>query len=224
MRVWASRLLVVIAALASIATSRKKWELSASAPDGMPTEATGSNALRITIEASAQPEVHCDFPSGPYASRWLPPELTTPPSYLYMCPPGGKLGEVTLSGPVTGGGCSGKEQNPPKDTALRIAKTELVPMWNASVEDSFEIASDKDVHFTVESPRTSFVVATVEGDSKKHIRVSSWGDNRHGISLDPGAGSAKIFATVRVKATVFGPCEGACTKPDDEPLKIVRDP
>jgi hypothetical protein len=223
MRAWASRLLVVVAAFASMATSQKKWELTASVPDGMPTwtSSQGNDGLRITVEASGLPHIVCTFADSPSMSRLVPPEPSSP--NVYICPPGSKLEPVTLGGRF-GGGCRQDTDHPPKNAHLRIVKTELVPMWRATVEETFEVASDKYVSFVVESPHTSFVDASIEGaDTTKHVRVGSWPSNEHNLIIDGGDGSAKVVATVHVKATVFGVCEARdCTKPDGEQLKIVR--
>jgi hypothetical protein len=217
MRAWASRLLVVSAAFASIATSRKKWELEATRPANMPTEA-GSAGLLATIEASGTPEVTCTLGNG-QMPRIVPPEANDATPTTYLCPPGSKLGLVTITGPVRGCG----DVKPPSDQYVRIVKTELVPVWSASVEEVFDISSDESFGFTVESPRVAFVDVVLEGTGDRTgLTVNSYAANFHRIELEGGFGSERRFATVRVHATVVGRCSGLCAKPANETLKIVK--
>jgi len=216
MRTWASRVVVLIAVLASIATSPKKWRIVAAPQVGMPLEsdASGSSGLLVTIESSGEPEVACDLANG----QW--PRLLPARGGTYLCPPGGKLASITLTGRMTGGCCGGDD--PPKDQYVRVIKTELVPVWQASVEEVFDLSSDTDIAFTVDSPHASFVEATSDGTSNSDdFTVRTYPNNFHRVSLVPGP---RRVVKVRVRATVFGVCSPDCAKPANEPLKIVREP
>jgi hypothetical protein len=218
MRTWASRLVVVIAVVASIATSPKKWRIAAAPKVGMPVEsaAGGSNGLLVTIESSGEPEVACALANG------QPPRLLPSNGDTYLCPPGGSLASVVLIGRVKAGCCGGGD-DPPKDQYVRVVKSELVPVWHASVEEVFEVSSDDGIAFTVDSPHASFVEATIDGSGDMQgITVSSYGDNFHRVDLAGGTGRDRRSATIRVRATVYGVCSKECAKPADEPLKIER--
>ena len=200
-------LLIAAGALASIATSPPRWHLSATAPAGMPTEATGSDGLLVTIEASAPPEVLCKVGMSPERIDREPVKPGT--GLQYMCPPGSTLDDVTITGRGNAG-CSKEPPKAPGDQFLRITKTERVPTWRETTEDTFEVGDMLSIR--VESPRHPFVEVIDAGGAA--TRLSGFGENHFTINRS---------GSVHVRATVFGPCAPDCAKPADEPLRIERE-
>src|SRR5689334_15731896 len=107
----ATRAVIVVAALASIATSPPKWSISAPVPSGAPSGAKGTV---VTIEASQEPSVARRRVGGSHEIEVHPENPPWSGSGAYYLPPGFELVRVEIGGRCTSGGglCSGCDPPP----------------------------------------------------------------------------------------------------------------
>lgn len=234
-RTWAGRGVLVIAALASIATSRPRWHLEPVRPAGAPTATPqgGTRGLAVTVEASAEPSVGCNLPGLGYRElRPLTPSAGSASSSTqtqYLCPPGGSLDRIIISGHNGGNGC--KEPQPPPDQFVRITKLEAVETWSVSAEASFTIPPP------VEDPTYSVVKVVVQSSQQPFLETSiepGPGSTAFGTPSVLGGGGAQYEIViplnpntkqhegrVHLRATIYGACTPTCTPPAADALTIA---
>lgn len=213
------------AALASIATSPKRWTIKATPPAGAPTKTpAGSRALLITVEASDPPNVICNM------VEVFAEQGSTPTRGQYLCPPGTALNEVTLSGR---GRSTCEEPKPRASDFVRITSIEEVETWTQTAELTVDFSTttgdselrSADVLVQVQSPHRARVEATLEPGPDNALleppSVQGGRDNEFRIVLI--ATDARVHSgKVRIRATVFGYCKAAPCSAPAEPLRIVR--
>jgi hypothetical protein len=233
---WSRRAVVVLAALASIATSQARWSLEAKAPPGI---SPGAKGTLLTVEASREPYVSRRRPGGG-AVLATAREDTAPwsNSGAYYLPPGFELSAVTISGHDCGSGggmCSACE--PPPGSFVRIANVEPVAPWSLSTDGAELIA-----HADNAGKTTSFTVEIDAGRPVDLEAVATSGDVARAlpsIYQEPKAGDASRTQRFNVtwypkddkpadvhwipRATVHGYCKGAgeCRAPAGESVTIV---
>jgi hypothetical protein len=127
-RRWLEGLVIVAAALATIATSGKKeWTLVV----GTPQEGDSSTPRIITIEASHEPWVEA---LGPHQIILRPVESapTWPGKATYLVPAKTTLGQIKIEGKA---GCQGCQECKPPDSAyVRVAATTKAATWKIDMK------------------------------------------------------------------------------------------
>jgi hypothetical protein len=119
-RRWLERGLIVVAALATIATSKRKWHLDASVPTNDP-----ATARLVVIASSAQPDLGMNRPLEA-APQW-------PGEARYLISAGATLDRVGIYG---SGGCEhcGGECVPPDTAFVRVVSITPVATWKLEVK------------------------------------------------------------------------------------------
>lgn len=235
-RSWASRGAVVTAALACIATSQPRWHLAATFPAGAPTRtpAGGTQGLAVTVDASTVPSVGCTLSGNNYHDlKPLAPLTESPTSPVhtqYLCPPGGQLAEIRISGVAHGGLCA--DTKAPRDQFVGITKLEPVETWKISAEASFAIQpwehdpNSGAVMLIVHSPQQPFLEATVEPGpdaaafGTPFIMGPSVDGAHYDIVMSRVEDSKPHDGKLHVHATIYGVCAPACTPPPADTLTI----
>jgi hypothetical protein len=238
---WGRRAVVVVAALASIATSPARWYLEAKVPPGTPS---GPKGTLVTVEASHEPSVSGRSGEQGYLEAHRDDASPWSKSGAYYLRPGVELSSVSISGRDCGGGggmCSACE--PPAGSFVRIVSVEQVAPWSlsatgaeqsalpaSSMVRSFTVEVDASRPVDLEAVATNGDVARVAssvsreagGDGARSQRFSvMWyakGDTKPG---DTQAGAVAVRWTPR--ATVHGYCKGTgeCRAPEGESVRIV---
>ena len=234
---WARRGAVLVAALASVATSAPEWQLAAKAPAGAPA---GGSGTRMTVEASQEPLVYSWLHANASSTPTLREESTPWGGRgTYYLPPGFEP-RVSITGGTCsrgGGMCSACE--PPLNAYVRIARLEPVAPWSLSATGD-ELTARIDASG---APR-SFVVR-VEATGRVELEaVLTGGDGaklEHTVTRDslPAVASLIQFTVGwsprdahpeaatevrwRPRATIYGYCqgEGECRAPAGASVKIV---
>jgi hypothetical protein len=211
-RTWLGRGAVVAAALASIATQRPKWTLEPAWPAGAPRATpSGSHGLLLSITSTAQPTVECALAGSDYTLEPLPGATGR-----YLCPPGGTITRVALSGHA-GGGCGKPE--PPSDQTIRIDRVDVVETWSIMVATQARTVDDgfsRSGWVHTASPYKPFATAAFASGSSARA-PTAWVYGRD-IRIDVDRPDA---ADVDVHATIYGPCEAQpCSPPGDATLEL----
>jgi hypothetical protein len=235
----AHAVIVVIAAVGSIATTPARWHVSA---PSVATTKNGKGQL-VTIEASAEPKVTVEngavarrvLPEGPQGGAWTG-------RADYFVPPSETLKSVEVIGICTGGLCTKCE--PPPGAFARIASTVDVESWTLDTSAPPATinlnAPENDASFRViiaatRPPAIAVKLATpialgfhsseVPGtldpkddrpDMKRYAYNITWYKNSQGAS---GSLSSEWTLT----ATISGYCKepGPCVAPTSERVNIV---
>jgi hypothetical protein len=134
LRPWMERLVLLVAAVSVLATSKgPRWRITATAPGASPT------ARVLTVEASAQPQLLANSAAGrggvlawkgqTFASPW-------PGRADYLVLPGWDVTLVELEGPCSGGGCGRAPPPcvPPPGAFLRVVAVTPVESWTLSAD------------------------------------------------------------------------------------------
>jgi hypothetical protein len=202
---------VVVAALASIASPRPTWVLDAVWPGDAPhSTPAGTKGLLLTITATATPTVECAIAGSDYQLEPLPGGTGR-----YLCPPGGTIRLVKLTGNAAGGCC---KPDPPGDQAIRIDRVEVVETWSVVVtthvrtsDDGYERAGL--VHTA--SPYQPFAIATFAAPPTRSPKTSVY-DRNVRIVVDRADRE-----DVEVVLTIYGPCAAQpCTAPSDAKVEL----
>ncbi len=219
---WWRRLVLIVAVLASVATSRRGWSVVASIPPGAPTVApAGTRGLSIVLEASQEPSVSCMWPGVGDVS--LVP-LLTGRQYVYLCPPGGTLGPITIGGHADGG-CGVPPV--PSDAFLRVVRLELVETWSLAAEANLS------AHATEYDPTEGQVSLVVHTTGRPFLEytpgpglgrgfVSGRGSNDYDIDV-PFTDPDHFNRSVHVRATVYGVCAAGapCAAPTGQTIEVT---
>jgi len=182
----------------------------------MATQASEKQGLLVTVDASNRPEVQCGG-----RNLWPEDSAGAGPHFEFLCTPGETLGTIELTGRGKMNFCGGGgEPKPPTNAFIRVAKTELVDLWDETAESTFEVRSDETLYFYVESPR----LARVELLDSSLVALSAGGGNHYSLAFARPTGSSEPVKreTVRVRAHIMGPCRGPCEKPADAKLEIKK--
>ena len=135
--------MIVVAVVASIATSRPRWHLVVD----LPVVVGGKQALELTVDSTQDPHVTCVLPDGDHELRpHRDGNVRT-----YVCPPGGQfVGPIAIYGNASGG-CGAPK--PPDGEYIRVVK--LVPV------DTWSVTASGEVPFTREEYDANYGGATV---------------------------------------------------------------
>ena len=215
MRRFAGHIVLVVAAFASIATSKPKWHVEAHPPA---TQISGDLGSLAVIEASQVPDdVHCVTAQFPYLRAALRTNVGT--RYEYLCPPGSHFGDVVIAGSGSGRGC-GKPETP-DDAFVRFVELKPVKMWRAEARTAFPMITEtldaKSTYASGYVEVTGAVISIVDAapgpgtdPNLERPRVSTAGVNRFEITMI-ASGTEPRRAEIAVHAVGYGICEQDCT-------------
>ena len=218
MRRWLERGVFVVAALASIATSPKRWELKVEKPPPMPDP---TKAARLVVEASELPSVWIREPMG---TTSLPVVHEDGTRYTYLVPVGFALDSVAIRHRCSMG-CGGDDCEQPPDAFIRIASIETVAMWRIEATSKpistvldpskplpwFEIATDASIDPAI----------TIKTADDINPEMHGYGNRRY-VLLGPLGKPRVVTGTWTVHAMIEGACPSAtpCQPPAGEHLTI----
>ncbi len=176
-RATGSRIVLAVAILACIATSKRGWQLTARVPT-VPRPSAGQ-AIQVVVEATREPIVQCD--NGGQATRVLAlgdhdHAETSPARATYVCPPGALLIAVTLFGTAgNGGGLCDGEPKPPPGESLAVADARVVPVWTRAVDIPIHLAS-AGVFLNLTTPYPYTITAALDSgsDTASALHVTEW--------------------------------------------------
>ncbi|MBA3457634.1 MAG: hypothetical protein H0T42_31420 [Deltaproteobacteria bacterium] len=201
--------MIVVAALATIATSRQAWVVEAT-----PVVDELDQARMYVVEASHEPHVSMHSGSN-YENRRPLGVPTWPGKASYLIPAGAVIGRVFISEKCTGGSC--KTCKPPADAKVRIEAITPVGTW------TLEARKSPTVQPTVMPPNTwTTYRVVVEASHHVRLRVESTGPagtvSEYGYAhhIDFGIVQAVTTFTWSVIATIEQPCADL-TKPCEPP-------
>lgn len=210
MRRWAGRIVFVIAVLACIATSRRRWHLEAPLPHNVPLTlpADGSRGLLLTVEHSdGDITVDCHLNGRNVADA-------NPRAPSYLCPPGATLRSIALDGHDGDKGCG--DVKVPDSAYARVKSLDAVEVWTLTIERTFDVViSSTDGYGTLHlelspSPEAAdFTAALGPDEDVEHFAAPerSGGRDRFNVTIAP-RGVAASGQTVKIKVTIraFGTC------------------
>jgi hypothetical protein len=213
LRWWIERSVIVVAAVAAMATSKRKWHVPATLP---PDAATGARIY--TVEASLEPVFRIS--STPYHLKPMEP-ATWPGKARYLVPSDARVEVVELYGTCSGGFCGGKTVCEPEGSYIRVASVEAIATWKLEVltptvgtivtspmkeRSRFKLTASHPPRLFLESPHVRGSVAERSG----YVFVE-WG------FVDKPVETASF-----VKAVIEGQCPGAdpCEPPADAKLEL----
>lgn len=213
MRRFAGHAVLVVAAVASIATSKPRWHVTAHAPPTQIDDATGTLAV---IEASRPPDnVRCVAANGGDEPASRPTSVGT--HYELVCRPGLHFRDADITGPRSGG-CHSNDE-PPEGEFIRFAEVRPLKMWRADAETGIDIALE-DIGGTlygsmpvlVDGATVSAMTATLATPDPmlSTPEVVPWGDNHFEIRVTAHDHEARRV-TVSLHAFGYGICDAACT-------------
>lgn len=132
LRGWLERGAIIVAALATIATSRKGWVVETR------PGADDPNTARIyVVESTHEPHLEM-YVGGNYENpRPLGPAPTWPGTASYLIPVGASVGRVFISDKCSGGAC--KKCEAPSDAKVRILSITPSRTWTLEATVSPEI-------------------------------------------------------------------------------------
>jgi hypothetical protein len=229
-RAVASRIVVVAAAAACLATQPPRWRIAV-ATTPAPRAAPGKG-LKVVVEASKEPALAVRPGQLDVFEDLARPRTAWTGSAEFILDPGAHLAEVSIEDRCTSGGglCSGCD--PPPGAFVRVASTTDVDVWSTSA-DSSPIAITGDVRVDVEIDATRQVVVraapTAAGpwsscsNSLGGAPVSAPGAQRWSCWVGHATSSSWIArATIRgVCAGPAGPSPAPCTAPPSEKVAIL---
>lgn len=227
-RAVASRLVVVAAGAACLATQPPRWRIAA-ATTPAPRAAPGKG-LKVVVEASREPSLSVRPGHLDVFEDLARPRTGWTGSAEFILEPGAHLAEVSIEDRCTSGGglCSGCD--PPPGAFVRVASTADVEVWSASA-DSAAIPVTADARIDVEIAASRPVVVraapsaagpwTSCGNSLGGAPVSAPGAQRWSCYVGHATSSSWVArATIRgVRAAATGPAP--CAAPATEKVAIL---
>jgi hypothetical protein len=212
----ASKTVLVVAAVACIATSKRGWHLEATVPPvGRPS---ATQAVEVVVDATRPPIVTC----GGVDSEWLPLDdpnhMGATQAHTYLCPPGRPLGAVQLFGKDgPGGGLCDGEPEPPSDVSIAVRSARVVRVWTKAIDYPVMVPADGVfVNITTSYPYTFAAVRDRDGRTVD-LHTTEW---TRRVLIYGDAGPA---ITSRVTLTLFGACrDDACAPPADAAATLVE--
>ena len=199
----------VVAALASIATSPKRWDIKV---DKLPAIPDPAHATRIVVEASELPTVRVRDQRG--VTTILPTLHELGQQYTFLAPPGSSLDLVEFRH-TCGLGCGHDDCYPTQDDFVRIASLTPVAMWRieatskpitTTVNDRpfpwFEIVTDASLEPTVTIVTADDINPEIhESGSHRVVLISPLGRQR------PVTGTWTVHAVIEGTCPTTTPCE-----------------
>lgn len=208
--------MIVVAALASIATSRKKWRLDADLTRDDP-----SKARLVTIEASQQPEVGLDPISSGVALQPHDGGTTWPGTVRYLLPAGASLERVMVTGVCGGGACS-SDCTIPSDQFVKLTSSTPVETWKLEIKHEPQTTTLEPGTYAVHGIR-------IEATHRARIRVdtdglvptvSGYGGAFH-VSWPQVTTTTKVTWTPRIEIEGLCATPGPCTPPPDAKVAVT---
>jgi len=203
LRGWLERGAIVVAALATIATSRKGWVLEANKVPDDP-----DHARIIVVEATHEPHVEMYIGKNYENPRSLDPAATWPGKARYLIPAGAVVQRVLISDHCSGGAC--KKCEVPPDARIKIESITEVRTWK------LETTSTPPVQPT-NMNRDSWTTFRVEVDSSHPARLRVESTGPEGRVSSYGGEYHVDFGVVQVNTsftwTVTAMIEEACLDP-----------
>ena len=164
-----SKAVLVLAALACLATSKASWRIDVPLP--APIRPNLDQAVQLVVDASRAPTFDCSM--NPVPALDEAGRITDNPRATYLCPPGAQATLVTLIGKDGPGGglCDGPRQPPPGES-LVVKASRVVPVWTKAIDISFDGSAGSDVFLNL----TTAYPYTIEAiDSHKEpMRMFQW--------------------------------------------------
>lgn len=196
------RLIIVVACLASIATSKRYTKTAALEPSLQ--LGGGDLALRVDVEASAQPQVSC----GAHVVHPLA-ATTWPGRASFLCPPHTTLRSVQLSS---------LNRKLPKDAYVRVVATQAVSPWLMT-------ARSAPIAVVLEAKRGARYWVRMIATTPPELEASTVGlptplVSQYMVSFEAGAAAR---GTLQLSARMVGACPDAtpCQPPPDARLEFV---
>lgn len=218
MRRWLERGVFVVAALASIATSPKRWRL---AVHKLPAISDPTRASRLVIDASERPEVTISQRNG---STGLPTMHEDGSHYTYLVPAGASVDSIEIHHTCKMG-CGADDCETPPDAFVRVASLTTVAMWRIEAEFKpistvvgaqrpfpwFEIVTDASIDPTITITTADDINPEIHGDGSRRL-----------VLLTPIGKPHVQTATWTVHARIEGACptDAPCQPPAGEHLTI----
>lgn len=122
LRAWLERGVIMVAALATIATSRKGWHVEATRLPEDP-----ARARIYVVEASHEPHVEMIINGNYESPKPLEPVAAWPGTARYQIPAGGAIQRVVISEKCSGSMC--KKCEAPADAKVRIVSITPIHTW-----------------------------------------------------------------------------------------------
>ncbi len=212
LRAWLDRGVIIIAALATMATSRKSWVVEATLP---PNDAT--KARIVVVEASYVPEVSTAdgraTPLGP--TSW-------PGTGRFLVRSGVAITQVYVSEKCNGSMC--KKCEAPRDAKVRVVSIDPVETWTLSAtrapdQQPTQLEANKWTRYRIAVDSSHPAHLTVK--SSRDAYVSGWGAEFY---VDLGIVDVPTSVTWSVTATIEEPCEDltkSCAQPAGAHVNIT---
>lgn len=217
-RQWLERGVIVVAALASIATSRKKWELAADLTADDPTK-----SRLVTIEANQQPEVSLDHSSSGVSLRPHEGGTVWPGTVRYLLPAGTRLEHVTIRDVCRGAsGCSEGDCSIPKDRYVKLTSSTPVETWKLQIThepQTITLEPGKYTHHSITIEATHRPRLFVETDGPAPSVYAS--TESFNLSWPDVTASTKVTWTPRIEIEGVCPGPAPCTAPSDAKVTIT---
>lgn len=190
---WLGRAALITVALASVATSGKKYKLNAEIPA---LAASDTHAQRVVIRASQHPEVrHVYKPSGGGSPKREPSSGNE--RYSFLVPPGATVSEVSISGscgdPLIG--CNNDCPGP--HTYVKVESIDLVPVWTQTLNGppiKIELTEKyAELELQVVGVELATLRAVVEGDPAATTPIGIDGATDYAKAVDGGPPTNRVY-------------------------------
>jgi hypothetical protein len=219
---WVERGVLIIAVLASIATSRKGWTVEAKLP------AASTKATLVTVEATQQPSLQMVDRFG----NWAAPETvragTWPGTGVYFVPAGSQLQRVEVDGPCKQGLCAGECTIP---DGVKVAVTSSVPVESWTLDDTSETSTvvldpaQQSPMYEVKllASRYPAALSVTTEPAGFEPAIHGGGDTFDLFFQKANSLAAPITVKFVVHAEIEGPCPsaGACTRPEGQEVRVL---
>jgi hypothetical protein len=226
-RRWAERIVIAIAVMASIATSRKGWVVEATPPPPLP-----GKPMILTVEASQAPNVWLVNISGG-STLYPQPGAAWPGRGRYFVPAGARIQQIAINGRCSGGGLCSSECKVPDGTYVKVTSAEPGGAWiaedrSAPVTTVLDAAGPTPSYrVTIEASRLPIAVE-IQG-APPELAPTVWSNGmvpRATFYVDWRASTAQaapVKVTWTVRATIQGECPdpAACAVPAGDAVRIL---
>jgi len=221
LRRWLERAVVVVAALATIATSRPRWHVRLTE---LPEPPDPAKPARLIVEASHQTELTIQDASG---TRWILPERSSAPDRpQYLVPPGARLDVIEMTGLCHTGMCDGPCKAP-ADAFVRIASITATETWHAEdTQDATAVldpgAPSPTFRVSVLATRAPTLQIDVADRAITPMVSGPVGGYFYVRWSAPGGRALPLTVAWTARAVVEGLCPGLdpCAAPPDEHVEI----
>jgi hypothetical protein len=137
----------------------------------------------------------------------------------YLCPPGGTITELVLTGNAASG--CGKPE-PPGDQSIHLDRVEVVDTWSVAVTTRVRTTDDgysRTGWVRVASPYAPFGAGAFAAGSGSGVRAPEVGGYGRELRVDV---DRRDVEDVDVQVTIYGPCAAQpCVTPADATLEAT---